>query len=76
MFVSYCRKCHEKRRGKNFDDTIKEIEKIVGSKMIDYDCQSYCGPGRKKNFVIIDDEIIEGNSLDELLVKLKERYVN
>jgi uncharacterized protein YuzB (UPF0349 family) len=76
MYISYCKKCHLRKRGQNFDTTVTEIEQVLGREVNDIDCQSYCGPGGKKHFVVIDDEIVEGGSQEELLKLIKEKYDN
>lgn len=72
MDVIYCKKCHERKRVKKYEAACDEIQQITGAKNIDDYCVSYCGPGAKEHFAVIDDEIIEANSYDDLIKELKK----
>jgi len=76
MKVSYCKKCHDKKRIKNINDVNDDIKKVVKCEEVTEECQSYCGPGTKKHFVTIEDEIIEADTYEELIKNLEEKYDN
>jgi uncharacterized protein YuzB (UPF0349 family) len=76
MKVSYCKKCHDKKRIKNIKEVNNDIKSVVKCNEVTEECQSYCGPGSNIYFVTIEDEIIEANSYDELINNLKEKYDN
>ena len=76
MKVNYCQKCHDCKRIKNISIVEKELNDILGEQQIATRCVSYCGPGREKHFILIDDEIIDATSYEELLNILKEDYGN
>lgn len=72
MDVVYCKKCHERKRVKKYEAATEEIKSITGAKYVDDLCVSYCGPGAKEHFAVVDDEIIEADSYDELIEELKK----
>ncbi len=71
MDVVYCKKCHDRKRVKQYEAATEEIMSVTGAEYVDDLCVSYCGPGAKEHFAMVDDEIIEANSYDELIEELK-----
>lgn len=77
MIIKYCKKCHLAKRSKNLENVNLEFKKILGDDVIIKNiCISCCGPGKKKFLIEIDEEVIEANSYEELIAKLKENYGN
>ncbi len=72
MEVIYCKKCHETKRTKNYDVACKEIKTAMNIDEVDDYCMSYCGPGTKEHFAVVDDEIISSTSYEGLIDELKE----
>ncbi len=70
--INYCRKCHDKKRIKNYNDVIVEIENITAIPNSDDKCISYCGPGSNNFFIMHDDEIIEDPDYKKFIEKIKE----
>ena len=75
MKIKYCEKCHNSKRIKNIKEVNNDLETILNNS-VENKCAAYCGPGKKKHFVEINDEIIEANNYDELIAKVKEKYDN
>ncbi len=71
MDIVYCKKCHDRKRVKNYEAATAEIMAITGSGYVDDLCMSYCGPGAKEHFAVVDDEIIEADSYEQLIEELK-----
>lgn len=72
MQVIYCKKCHERKRGANFNDVLNKIAKLKNVTQVSDECISYCGPGRTEYFSLVDDELISGESLEDLLKNIEE----
>lgn len=75
MKIKYCEKCHNSKRIKNINEVNKDLEKILKNK-VENKCVAYCGPGKKKHFIEINDEIIEADDYEKLINKVKEKYDN
>ncbi len=71
MDVIYCKKCHDRKRIKSYESVVDEIKATTGCEYVDDVCMSYCGPGAKEHFVVVDDEIIATDSYEELIKELK-----
>lgn len=52
----------------------QRLQKAFPDAEIEMKCQSYCGPGSRVPFVMIDDEIIEAPTID-LLIEAIKKYV-
>lgn len=50
----------------------ERIQKAFPDAEVQIKCQSYCGPGSRKPFVMIDDEIIEAPSIDLLIEAIRQ----
>ncbi len=72
MEVIYCKKCHEAKRTKNYDVAVTEIKAASSAKEVDDYCMSYCGPGVKEHFAVVDDEIISSETYDGLIKELEK----
>ncbi len=74
MDVIYCQKCHNKKRGLNYDNARSQIAEMLD---IDFDevedgCTSFCGPGTKMHFVEVDSEMLYAETFEGLLEQLKD----
>lgn len=74
MDVIYCLRCHNKKRGLNYDSAKMQIAEVLGidSEDVEDGCPSFCGPGAANHFVEVDGELVYDLSFDGLLSKLKE----
>lgn len=63
-----CNKC----RGFNHKKIINEIKKIDSNAEFEIGCQNFCGIGRTKPFVILNDRPIIANNIHELIEKIKQ----
>lgn len=69
--ISYCDMC--KRRG----DQVKahlapRLKKEFPEAEFVVQCLSFCGPGSKKPFVYVNDELIYAETDDELIQEIKD----
>lgn len=64
-----CDKC----KGFNYKNIINEIKKIDETANIEIGCQNFCGIGRTKAFVILNNLPIIADNETELLNKIKEK---
>lgn len=48
-----------------------KLTKAFPEAEIQIKCQSYCGPGSRKPFAMIEDEIIEATTIDLLIKEIK-----
>lgn len=70
--IKYCDRC--KRRG----DIVKaqlvpRLQKEFPEATFEAECLSFCGPGSKKPFVAVNNELVYADSDDELVRKIDER---
>ncbi len=72
MDVIYCKKCHIRKRGIDYNKAADEIKEILGADSVDDICVSYCGPGAKEYFAVVEDELVTADTYEELLTTLKE----
>lgn len=74
MDVIYCLKCHNKKRGLNYDSAKSQIAEVLGIDLLDIEdgCPSFCGPGAKKHFCEVDGELFFDDTFDGMIAKLKE----
>lgn len=63
-----CDKC----RATNLKTLIPKLNKIDSNAIINIGCQSVCGIGRTKPFVICNDRLLVANTEDELIEKIKQ----
>lgn len=74
MEIIYCQKCHNKKRGMNYQVASQEIAEVFGDKAQVVDgCSSFCGPGAKVHFIEVDGEIIDGEDFPTLIKNIKQR---
>lgn len=76
MEISYCKKCHEKKRLKHIDGVISDLKTTANTEDIELKCLSYCGPGAKTNFCEIDGVVIQDEDYDAFLEKVGQEYDN
>ncbi len=72
MDVIYCLRCHNKKRGLDYEKAKSQIAEKLNISVNDVNdgCPSFCGPGAINNFVEVDGELIVASTFDELLEKL------
>lgn len=63
-----CDKC----KATNIKSLIPKLKNIDDKATINIGCQSVCGIGRNKPFVICNDRLIIADNLDELITKVKQ----
>ncbi len=71
MEIIYCMKCHQKRRFKAYEDVVKDIKDNTGAQIVESQCVSFCGPGGKNHFCVIDDQLVVDQDYQEFIKKLK-----
>ena len=64
-----CDKC----KAVNTDAIISEIKKLDETAEFNIGCQGFCGIGRTKPFVILNNMPIIANDENELIQKIKEK---
>lgn len=67
-----CDKC----KAVNTKRLVKSIQEIDNDSIIKIGCQNFCGIGRTKPFIILNNIPIICDSEDELINKIKERIQN
>lgn len=63
-----CDKC----RGTNIKTLIPRLKKLDKNSTINIGCQSVCGIGKTKPFVICNDRLIVATTEEELIEKVKQ----
>lgn len=63
-----CDRC----KATNIKSLIPKLKKIDDKAIINIGCQSACGIGRNKSFVICNDKLIVAENEDELITKVKQ----
>ena len=64
-----CDKC----KGFNYQNLVDEIKKIDENANIEIGCQNFCGIGRSKAFIILNNLPIIADNEEQLLDKIKEK---
>ena len=62
-----CDKC----KGFDYKKIISEIKKIDNAAEFEIGCQNFCGVGRTKPFVILNNKPIIADNINELINKIK-----
>ena len=63
-----CDKC----KATNINTLLPRLKALDPKAKIYTGCQSYCGPGRTRSFVFVNNKPIIGANEDELIEKVKE----
>lgn len=67
--IRICDKC----KGFNYQNIIKSIKELDNNANIMIGCQNFCGIGRTKAFIILNNIPIIADNETELLIKIKEK---
>lgn len=63
-----CDKC----KATNIKTLLPRLKELDPKAKVFIGCQSYCGPGRDKSFVFLNDKPILAENEDDLIQKVKE----
>lgn len=63
-----CNKC----KGFDYKKVINEIKKIDNNAEFEIGCQNFCGIGRFKPFIILNNKPIIGENIEDLINKIKQ----
>jgi len=72
MMVNKFKVC-DKCKATNIDTLVPMLKKLDPQAKIKIGCQSYCGPGKEKPFVFVNDKAVSAKKEDKLIEKVKKR---
>jgi len=55
----------------NIKTIVPRLQELDENAIIDIKCHSFCGPGSKKPFVIVNERTVFANSEDEVIEKVQ-----